>query len=101
MIVAMYKHLNILRSTSVGMTVGRKFTDKEVSQVSEDCLACRLVGGGGCLGASLYVAYHGSRNTNLIGRSLTFLLGAALAGVGITRLLRLPPFDKSKWKHQS
>ncbi|KAK8396308.1 hypothetical protein O3P69_005390 [Scylla paramamosain] len=61
----------------------------------KDCLGCRLVGGGGCLGASMYVCYHASRNTHPTGRLLTLLFAGALGGVGLTRLLQLPPFDKS------
>lgn len=55
------------------MTVGSESSNKEVVSEPEDCLGCRLVGGGGCLGASAYVAYHASRNTKRIGRSLTFV----------------------------
>lgn len=80
------------------MTVGGD-SNKEVVSEPEDCLGCRLVGGGGCLGASVYVAYHATRNTNRIGRSLTLVFAGALAGIGITRLLRLPPFDKGKHKN--
>jgi len=61
---------------------------------SSDCLGCRLVGGGGCLGASVYVSYHASKNTHPLGRSLSFLFAGGLAFVGVTRLMGLPPFDK-------
>ncbi|XP_068231732.1 uncharacterized protein [Palaemon carinicauda] len=63
------------------------------NSTSEDCLGCRLVSGGGLMGVSLYVGYHAAKNTHPIGRTVTFLFAGALGGVGLTRLLKLPPFD--------
>lgn len=44
----------------------------------KDCIGCRLVGGGGCLGASLYVYYHASRNTSAAGRFLGLLFAGGM-----------------------
>ncbi|KAK3882713.1 hypothetical protein Pcinc_012919 [Petrolisthes cinctipes] len=79
------------------MSVNAEAGGEIMARDSSDCLGCRLVGGGGLMGASFYVAYQGSRNTNTRGRLFTYLFAGALGGVGITRLFRLPPFDK---KHQ-
>lgn len=62
----------------------------------EDCIGCRLVGGGGCLGASAYVVYHGSKNSHPLGRIFTFLFAGALGGIGVSRLFGLPPFEKKQ-----
>ncbi|KAK8780058.1 hypothetical protein V5799_018609 [Amblyomma americanum] len=56
-----------------------------------DCLACRLVGSGGLLGASAYVWYH-SRNLKGLGKFAAFTLCGGLSYLGCARLASLPPF---------
>ncbi|KAK7078340.1 hypothetical protein SK128_020718 [Halocaridina rubra] len=68
--------------------------DKTSSKIADnDCLGCRIVSGGGLILASVYVGYHAGRNRNTVGRTLTFLFSGALGGIGLTRLLKLPPFN--------
>lgn len=43
---------------------------------SGGCLPCRIVGGGGCLGASLYLAHHGSKNASRAGKTVSLLFAA-------------------------
>lgn len=64
-----------------------------------DCLECRLVSGGGLMCASLYVGYHASRNPHPVGKLVTFIAAGALGGIAVSRLLKLPPFDKSGQKN--
>ena len=49
-------------------------TTKEI----EDCFPCRLVGGGGCIGASLYVGYHAKNNNHPVGRTVTFMFAGGI-----------------------
>lgn len=62
---------------------------------NRDCLACRLVSGGGLIGAGIYVAHHSKKFNKTTGKSIMFSIAAVLAGLGAARIMVLPPFDNS------
>ncbi|XP_046750978.1 uncharacterized protein LOC124414104 [Diprion similis] len=64
-----------------------------VTSRDRDCLGCRLVSGGGLIGAGIYVAYHSKQFNKITGKSVMFSFAAVLAGLGTARIMRLPPFD--------
>ncbi|XP_038078503.1 uncharacterized protein LOC119745899 [Patiria miniata] len=73
---------------------------EEVDDFSlEDCAGCRFIGGGGMIGAGLYVAYVGYNRASKLGRRWGFipstLAGSAMMVLGLTRLSGRNPFSSS------
>ncbi|XP_022083113.1 uncharacterized protein LOC110975188 [Acanthaster planci] len=73
---------------------------KEVNDFDlAECSGCRYIGGGGMIGAGLYVAYAGYRRAKGLGRKWRFipstLVGSALVTLGLMRLSGHNPFSSS------
>lgn len=62
-----------------------------IEQRPRDCIACKLISGGGLIGAGCYVAYN-ARNFQKIGKIGMMGFSSGLAFLGTARLLDLPPF---------
>jgi len=54
------------------------------------CTECRLVGGVGLIGASTYVFFNARKSTTKVNKGFAVILGGALFGVGVARLLNFP-----------
>lgn len=59
--------------------------------VKEDCIACRLISGGGLIGISLYT-FTQARNHKSFNKAGLMAVTAVVAGVGAARLLDIYPF---------
>ncbi|KAF2368772.1 hypothetical protein FHG87_000459 [Trinorchestia longiramus] len=55
-------------------------------EIPADCMSCRLVGGGGCLGAAGYLVYI-TRPQPLPTRGVSLLAATGIASIGVARLL--------------
>lgn len=62
--------------------------------VKEDCLACRLISGGGLIGISLYT-YSQARKHQSFNKYSLVAVTAAVAAIGFARLLDINPFGQN------
>ncbi|CAB3377866.1 Hypothetical predicted protein [Cloeon dipterum] len=66
---------------------------KTAMRMPEDCFGCRMVSGGGLIGAGLYVAFQSKRANNLSVKVAMNTIALGAAGLGCARVLNLPPFN--------
>ncbi|RZF38887.1 hypothetical protein LSTR_LSTR017438 [Laodelphax striatellus] len=67
---------------------------KDVNQT--DCMPCRLISGFGVFGMGIYVHFQARYYKNVFSKRITQSLGIGVCGIGIARLLDLPPFRKER-----
>jgi hypothetical protein len=63
---------------------------------SDDCLGCRLTSGFGVIGAGVYVAYYARKQSGMMGKVVLGSVSTGLFGLGLCRLLQLPPFASKR-----
>lgn len=58
-----------------------------------DCFSCRVISGTGVLGAGLYIGKQALTIRGGYGRGIMLIAATGFGGLGVARLLDLPPFD--------
>lgn len=66
--------------------------------VKEDCLACRLISGGGLIGISVYTYSQARKHPKAFNKIGLMMVTAAVAGIGVARLLDVYPFGDNNNK---
>ncbi|KAI4483746.1 uncharacterized protein LOC122514341 [Polistes fuscatus] len=70
-----------------------------ITNRDRDCLACRIISGGGLIGAGLYVSYNSKKLQKTKGKAVMYTLASGLVLLGTTRILNLPPFRNQFTNH--
>ncbi|XP_046833061.1 uncharacterized protein LOC124954194 [Vespa velutina] len=70
-----------------------------ITNRDRDCLACRIISGGGLIGSGIYVYYHSKKLQKPKGKTVMYTIASALVLLGTARIMDLPPF-RNQFNHR-